>query len=170
MPVSLIPRIALSSLVVATAIFVRQPAMQAEMSSPLAKAIASQIGHTNLSAAATSPDSAIALAATPTGGTFVGEAHPTSGNARIVETTDGQRFLELDESFRSDSGPDLFVLLHKDAVPQSYSGSNYVKLGQIQHTAGAQRYTIPADVDLQAFKSAVIWCRQFNVTFGYATL
>jgi hypothetical protein len=42
--------------------------------------------------------------------------------------------------------------------------------GDLQSTDGSQRYEIPADVDIDAFKSAVIWCRQFNVTFGFAAL
>ena len=100
---------------------------------------------------------------------FVGAGHPTNGAATVVEV-DGQSYLEFDSAFSSDSGPDLFVLLHTEAVPESYSADNYVNLGRLQSVAGAQRYAIPEDVDVSAFKSAVIWCRQFNVTFGYATL
>ncbi len=104
-----------------------------------------------------------------TGAPFVSVAHSTSGAAQIVEV-DGQSYLEFDSAFSSNSGPDLFVLLHTDAAPESYSPDNYVSLGQLQQVAGAQRYAIPENVDISAFKSAVIWCRQFDVTFGYATL
>lgn len=107
--------------------------------------------------------------AAPQGAAFVGDAHPTSGSAQIIEEQ-GQRYLQLDAAFRTDAGPDLLVLLHTQAVPTRYNGSNYISLGQVQRVAGAQRYAIPADADLQAIQSAVIWCRQFNVTFGYATL
>lgn len=100
---------------------------------------------------------------------FVGAAHPTSGTARIVEAG-GQSYLEFDADFRSDSGPDLLVLLHEDAVPQSYRADNYISLGRLQRVGGAQRYAIPENVDISAFKSAVIWCRAFDVTFGYATI
>lgn len=99
---------------------------------------------------------------------FVGDAHDASGSAKIVEAK-GQRYLEFDAGFHSDSGPDLFVLLHREAVPTSYSAANYVNLGRIQTLDGAQRYAIPADVDIASIKSAVIWCQQFNVTFSYAT-
>ncbi len=92
----------------------------------------------------------------------------SAGVAKIVEE-DGQRYLEFDSAFRTDSGPDLFVLLHKQATPTSYSTDNYVNLGRVQELDGAQRYAIPADVDIDALKSAVIWCQQFNVTFGFAT-
>ena len=101
-------------------------------------------------------------------GTFEGAAHPTLGMATIVEE-DGKRYLEFDQAFRSDSGPDLFVLLHKEAVPQNYSSDQFINLGVLQSVEGSQRYEIPSDVLVEDFQSAVIWCRQFNVTFGYAT-
>ena len=102
-------------------------------------------------------------------GSFVGgDGHDVSGAAKIVEEN-GQRYLELDSAFRTDSGPDLFVLLHEQATPTSYSPDSYVNLGRVQALDGAQRYAIPADVDLDAIKSAVIWCQQFDVTFGFAT-
>ncbi|MGB7250098.1 MAG: DM13 domain-containing protein, partial [Phormidesmis sp.] len=50
-----------------------------------------------------------------------------------------------------------------------FSVRTIVNLGRLEKTDGAQRYAIPADVDIEALKSAVIWCRQFDVTFGYAT-
>lgn len=102
------------------------------------------------------------------GAPFVEAAHPTTGSAQIV-SEGGQRYLEFDAAFRSAGGPDLFVLLHKEAVPRTYSPDDYVNLGRLEKTDGAQRYAIPADVDIEALKSAVIWCRQFDVTFGYAT-
>ncbi|MEM9006293.1 MAG: DM13 domain-containing protein [Cyanobacteria bacterium P01_F01_bin.86] len=101
-------------------------------------------------------------------GAFEGVAHPTSGSARIVEEN-GKQYLEFDAEFRSDSGPDLLVLLHEEAVPQSYNSDQYVSLGFLQSTEGGQRYEIPEGVSVEDFQSAVIWCRQFNVTFGYAT-
>ncbi|MEM6255710.1 MAG: DM13 domain-containing protein [Cyanobacteria bacterium P01_D01_bin.156] len=93
----------------------------------------------------------------------------TAGNATIVEEN-GKRYLEFDETFSTEDGPDLFVLLHKEADPQSYSSEKYVNLGDLQSVAGSQRYEIPADVVLDEFASAVIWCRQFNVTFGVAAI
>ena len=179
MKISVAQRIGLSGLAVAIATFTHQPAMRAEVRSPIARAATQQIFNrsaglsTDLmldSAAIATPEATLAQSVALSSGTFVdGSGHETSGGARIVEE-DGQRYLEFDESFSSDAGPDLVVLLHEEAVPESYSGDNYVNLGQIQRTVGPQRYAIPADVDIQAFQSAVIWCREFNVTFGYATL
>lgn len=102
-------------------------------------------------------------------GQFVGADHPTQGGAKIV-TENGQRYLEFDNAFRSDRGPDLFVLLHRDRNPNNYDKANFVRLGRLQNTSGKQRYAIPANVNVNDFKSAVIWCRAFNVTFGFAPL
>ena len=102
-------------------------------------------------------------------GSFIGVAHSTSGTATIF-SQDGQRHLELGRDFSTDSGPDLFVLLHRSPTPESYRREDYVSLGRLQQSHGSQRYLIPADVDLENFNSVVIWCRRFNVTFGYAPL
>lgn len=101
-------------------------------------------------------------------GSFEGVAHPTLGTATIIEEN-GKRYLEFDGEFQSDGGPDLVVLLHTEAVPQTYNSQTYVNLGALQATTGTQRYEIPETVSIETFQSAVIWCRQFNVTFGYAT-
>ncbi|NEP01073.1 MAG: DM13 domain-containing protein [Symploca sp. SIO2E9] len=102
-------------------------------------------------------------------GTFVGAAHPTQGAVRVV-TENGQRYLEFDETFKTDRGPDLFVLLHRQQTPESYKNQDYVNLGDLEKVSGTQKYAIPEQVDLADWKSVVIWCRQFNVTFGYAPL
>ena len=98
-----------------------------------------------------------------------GTGHDAAGGVSIV-TEGGQRYLEFDSAFRTDSGPDLFVLLHREAVPTGYAESDYVSVGRLQRIEKTQRYLIPEGVDTADFGSVVIWCRQFNVTFGYATL
>ena len=110
----------------------------------------------------------IANASAAQSGQFVTAEHETKGTAKIV-TENGQRYLEFDAAFRSDNGPDLFVLLHREGRPTSYENGDFIRLGRLQNTSGKQRYVIPADVSINEFKSAVIWCRAFNATFGFAT-
>ncbi len=100
--------------------------------------------------------------------TLITDAKKTEGSIQIIEEA-GKRYLELDESFTTGRGPDVFVLLHTQDVPEDYSKENFVNLGRVQKFNGAQRYEIPADVDLANFKSVSIWCRAFNVTFGYGS-
>jgi len=102
-------------------------------------------------------------------GSFVAAEHPTAGTAQVV-IENGDRYLEFDSAFTTDNGPDLYVLLHHDSIPESYNENNYVSLGRLTTVSGSQRYAIPDSVDLQMMGSAVIWCRQFNATFGYAPL
>ncbi|MGB3571655.1 MAG: DM13 domain-containing protein [Phormidesmis sp.] len=153
------------------AAFVYQPAMQANAdrflpSSPTAPSIDTLVATASENVANRSTAGAKQSMA---GAPFVGVAHPTSGQAQVVEEN-GQRYLAFDSAFRSDAGPDLFVLLHTAAVPESYAPQDYVNLGRLQATEGTQRYAIPADVNIDDLRSAVIWCQEFNVTFGYATL
>lgn len=112
--------------------------------------------------------STLAAQAVSQSGKFVDGDHPTQGTARIVKTD--QTYLEFDQAFKSDRGPDLFVLLHRESVPQNYQANTYVNLGRLKQVSGSQRYTIPAEINLAEFKSVVIWCRQFNANFGYAPL
>jgi hypothetical protein len=112
-------------------------------------------------------------AQTPTvvkSGSFVKGEHVTKGNARII-TENGKTFLELDQNFKTDSGPELHVILHRQAKPKIYgiTEKDYVSLGRLQKTSGTQRYAIPNNIKIADFASAAIWCRPFNATFGYAT-
>lgn len=149
-------------------------------------AIAALTGHFSSAPTAmmaTEPDSgqksAIAQAPGRTpikSGQFVAGEHPTRGKVHIV-TQNNQLFLELDPQFQtSNMGPDLVVALHrspnvlKGTTPPAYplSAGDYVVLAPLQKFSGAQRYRIPANVNVNQYQSAVIWCRRFNATFGAA--
>lgn len=111
-------------------------------------------------------------------GTFVSGEHTTKGTVSII-TNNGNSLLKLDQSFKtSNSGPDLVVILHRSdnvigsTKPPSYSlkKGDYVILGSLQKFNGAQTYAIPNNINLANYKSAAIWCRKFNATFGAAKL
>lgn len=125
----------------------------------------------------TQNNSVIQLTATKIGNFISGE-HTTQGTASIT-TKSGQSFIELDKSFKtSSSGPDLVVILHRSdnvigsTKPPAYplKKGDYVILGRLQKFSGAQSYAIPKNINLADYKSAVIWCRKFNATFGAAKL
>lgn len=161
MKISLIQQVKFAGLTLAVAALSHQPNLTAS---------AQQIVESNSVAKAQSTLVTDAKTATEKSASFVdGTGHSVTGGAKVIEEA-GQRYLELDSDFRTDSGPDLFVLLHRETVPISYADSDYINLGRLQRVARTQRYLIPADVDISAFRSAVIWCRQFNETFGYAAL
>lgn len=111
-------------------------------------------------------------------GDFVSGEHPTQGTVRIVNRA-GKRMLELDSAFKtSSSGPDLVVILHRSAdvigssKPPAFpiQPADWLLLAPLKQFSGAQSYEIPETVNLDEFQSAAIWCRQFNATFGAASL
>lgn len=103
-------------------------------------------------------------------GSFRDVDHPTRG--RVIITRDkGQRYIEFDDEFRTDNGPDLYVILHRDSpVGRNIKQQDYVSIARLRQTRGSQRYQLPDNLQLSDYKSVAIWCRLFNVTFGYAPL
>lgn len=100
----------------------------------------------------------------------VEQDHPTVGTARII-SENGKRYLEFDSEFTTAQGPDVQVILHRGgSIPVNLNEGDYVTLAALQQFGGTQRYAIPDDIDTSQFKSVGIWCREFNVTFGYAAL
>lgn len=122
-----------------------------------------------VNAASINVASKIAEASILASGDFQKSEHPTSGTAQIV-MVNGKKYLKFDSSFQSDSGLDLFVILHRQDSPKSYGKSDYVSLGRLKKVSGQQMYSIPNGVNIAKFKSVVIWCRKFNATFGFAPL
>lgn len=100
-------------------------------------------------------------------GNFVPGDHPTQGKFSLLSSGD-KTFLELDQSFKTDNGPDLFLLLHQESNPKSYSPESFELVSQLKSTSGQQQYEIPNGIDIKKYQSIVIWCKKFNVTFGYA--
>jgi hypothetical protein len=100
-------------------------------------------------------------------GSFVSLDHPTEGLAGVYALADGSRIVRL-EAFRTDNGPDLFVYLSAAGVGGDPGGG--INLGSLKGNVGAQNYEVPAGVDLTEYDTVVIWCRQFNSSFGAAAL
>ena len=108
-------------------------------------------------------------------GQLISHEHETSGSARIIQNPDGSRVLAL-ENLSTSSGPDLRVWLAATPVVPGFDGwfladdGAYVELGALKGNMGNQLYEIPADVDLGQYPSLYIWCAQFAVSFGAASL
>ncbi|MBK1988743.1 DM13 domain-containing protein [Sphaerospermopsis aphanizomenoides BCCUSP55] len=97
--------------------------------------------------------------------------HKTQGKLS-VSTENGISYLEFDQSFKTDNGPDLFVILYRGNVPpiSGIKEKDYVSVAALQKISGSQRYALPKNLQLANFPSVAIWCRKFNATFGYARL
>jgi hypothetical protein len=104
-------------------------------------------------------------------GSFVSGAtpgHHTSGSAMIYQLENGQRVLRI-EDLDATNGPDLFVTLYTTSNPDESDGEHF-QLAPLKGNQGSQNYELPAGLDLSQYHSVVIWCRSFNVVFGYAPL
>ncbi|AFZ56112.1 DM13 domain-containing protein [Anabaena cylindrica FACHB-243] len=97
--------------------------------------------------------------------------HRTQGKVSII-TINSNRYLALDNNFNTDHGPDLVVILYRGDKPPKYNikKQDYISIASLQKTKGSQRYALPKNVRLSDFGSVGIWCRRFNVSFGYAGL
>ena len=111
-------------------------------------------------------------------GSFISGEHTTTGVANIVQEN-GTYFIELDQTFKtSSSGPDLFVILHRSpdilkiTKPPDYGIAEgyFVTIAPLKSFNGRQRYEIPQNIQPDNYKSVLIWCRQYNATFGFAPL
>jgi len=103
-------------------------------------------------------------------GNFVTVDKTTRGGVKIVEKN-GRRYVELASNFRTARGPALEVILHRNRrVSKAINERDYVSLATLRRVNGTQLYLIPNNVDLSDFQSVAIWCEEFNVTFGYATI
>lgn len=121
--------------------------------------------------AATSLNDSVLVAQAETTNEFVTlNKNTTTGAINIVEE-DGKQYIEFADDFQTTKGPDLEIILHKGpAVPLNIEEKDYVTIAPIQDLSGTQRYLVPEDINLNNFASVAVWCKQFNITFGYVQL
>ena len=98
--------------------------------------------------------------------------HQGSGEATIYRAPDGSHLLRL-ENFKVTNGPELHVILSPNPAPESRDDVHqpgYLDLGSLKGNVGNQNYEIPADVDVSALSSVVIYCSPFHVVFSISPL
>lgn len=93
--------------------------------------------------------------------------HRGSGKATLYILSDGKRVLRF-EDFTVTNGPALSVYLVRSVDGNVDSG--FLDIGKLKGNRGNQNYEIPADTDLSAYHSVIIWCVPFSVTFAIALL
>lgn len=104
--------------------------------------------------------------------TRIDAGHAGSGTATIVRDETGALILRLDD-FSVTNGPDLFIGLSGHPQPRSSAelhADGYLQLEPLKGSRGSQNYALPADLDLPAYQSVVIYCRAFSVLFSTAEL
>lgn len=119
--------------------------------------------------AATSTSRVTPEPATPrklSSGILRGIDHEASGVAAVYRLGDGTAFVRL-EDIDVENGPDYVLYI----VPGSNrrTPGNGTSLGDLKGNQGTQNYAVPANVDLDAPHTVLIWCRAFAVPVANAT-
>ncbi|WP_266080858.1 DM13 domain-containing protein [Haladaptatus caseinilyticus] len=111
-------------------------------------------------------------------GTFNGadSAHDVSGTVTLYRDSDGH-FLRF-EAYEQTQGPDVFVYLTPAANPETEAdieAGTKVRIdggadGGESTKEGTFTQRLPADFEPQEYNGVSIWCDDFSVPFGSATL
>ena len=102
-------------------------------------------------------------------GRFESVAHSARGVATTVRRAAGGDVLTL-TSFEVDNGPDLRVYLVAGPARNEGEVKDFKDLGALKGNKGNQQYEVPPGVDLERYRTVVIWCRAFSVNFARAPL
>ena len=98
-------------------------------------------------------------------GTFAKDSEGTAGTAQIVKLDDASYVVRLGKDFAYDSGaPDVTIGLGNNGYIEK---SN---LGPLKANRGTQDYALPADFDPSKVNQVFVWCRQFKVSLGVASV
>ena len=94
--------------------------------------------------------------------------HTGSGDVLLAIGPDGEVILRF-QDYAVRNGPDLHVYLTPDPGGDVHV-EGAISLGPVKATQGSVNYEVPADVDPDSFRAAVIYCVPFQVTFATAVL
>ncbi len=105
-------------------------------------------------------------------GTWTKKSQKVSGSWSIVQEG-GTSFLVLDSSFKTRSAPDLKLFLSKrapgDVTNKNATGEARL-IAQLEKSSGAQRYELPAGVDLAEYPTLVLHCEKYSKLWAVAAI
>ena len=102
-------------------------------------------------------------------GRFEPVAHAVTGTATTIRRARGGRVLTL-TGFEVDNGPDLRVYLVAGPARDESEVDDLKDLGALKGNKGDQQYELGREIDLDRYRTVVIWCRAFSVNFARAPL
>ena len=97
-------------------------------------------------------------------GTFVSNAHASSGTVKVVQDSAGKISLVF-ENFQTENGPDLRIWLATNT-----SATSYQEVGLLTAVSGNFSYPLNASFNYTTNNNVLIWCKSFSVLFGHAVL
>jgi hypothetical protein len=102
-------------------------------------------------------------------GRFEPVAHAVTGTATTIRRGRGGRVLTL-TGFEVDNGPDLRVYLVAGPARDESEVDDFKDLGALKGNKGDQQYELGREINLDRYRTVVIWCRAFSVNFARAPL
>lgn len=99
--------------------------------------------------------------------------HWGKGGVTLYRGGDGRSIVHLEDDFQVGPGPAFHLYLVDHAKVRSaaeFKTAEKIDLGRIRAFRGSQIYSVPTLADITAFKSAVIWCKEFGVLISPARL
>ncbi len=107
-----------------------------------------------------------------TTGNLVEKQKSISGGWSIEK--DGEyRYEILADDFKSKNGPDLKIFLSPISLSEvtgKTATKGSVMVAELKTTKGAQKYSIPDDIDLSKYKSLLIHCEKYSILWGGGAL
>ncbi len=110
-------------------------------------------------------------------GSFVGQTgHTVKGDIKVIEVNN-ENYLRF-ENYEQTQGPDVFAYLTPSESPntrEEIEESKKIRInggpdgGEIVKE-GNFNQKLPSDIDPSKYKGVAIWCDEFSVPFGYASL
>ena len=91
--------------------------------------------------------------------------HSGMGRVQVVDTPEGP-ILVFGENFKVTVGPDLLVYLSPNMANEPIG--EFASLGKLKSNSGQQAYNLPNNYS--EYKTVIIWCRAFGVTFATAEI
>ncbi len=97
-------------------------------------------------------------------GEFRGKSgHAASGGVSVVQTATGA-VVVLAPDFKFDGAPDPKLGFGKNGYVKS------TQFSELRSNSGEQTYEIPAAIDPADYTEVWVWCEQYSVPLGVATL
>ena len=105
-------------------------------------------------------------------GSWTKKQYKIKGGWEIVQSG-GETVIRFNNKFKTKGGPDLKVFLSKKSI-SDVNGKNAVEdsvmVSVLKSNKGTQDYVLPADIDLNDFKSLLIHCEAYSVLWGGANI
>ncbi len=105
-------------------------------------------------------------------GDWIKKSYRIAGEWEIV-SRDNTRFIVFNEDFKTKKGPDLKVYLSRMSIADIEDDDvepSSIKISALESNKGHQEYALPADVNLDEYRSMLIHCESYTHLWGGASL